>query len=470
MKKLYTFLLAFLMVGSSAMAQTNGYNRLKNVATGHIVNLDSRNSFAPDATEEEAHHLPGTVALMGFEDNTVTSLKAQNVDLVNVVIPMVKEMVPIIIDEPTFDVLKDSVISMANSYLGKAMATVLVGAVRRYTYDDFLTYVEEMDTKMYYKETGDGNLLYVNSPKFPLDAGDLTSYVTNKINGYLELYYGTMEEMADEYLADREQMSPMVYSMIEHFRFGDCFYLVEQNHPDYGAQFGFANSLDIDKKGASAKWNFIPVDNNENYFGVKGQYQDANGKWYASFVADFGITLPEGMTAWYVTDEVDAGKSLIQRKKVDDTVLPGMIPLILELNGPNPEDNKLTLSDSGMDGSVDEGNALEMATDSLGFLLGRRLEQSDTHYYVLGVSDGKVSLVQTENTFLNPNEAFFYLDDVRQKANTSGYLVLADKVDAIHEVAKTQREDNVYYDLQGRVVRNPVKGIYILNGKKVVLR
>ena len=203
---------------------------------------------------------------------------------------------------------------------------------------------------------------------------------------------------------------------------------------------------------------------------MKGQFQDANGKWYASFVADFGITLPEGMTAWYVTDEVDAGKSLIQRKKVDATVLPGMIPLILELNGPNPEDNKLTLSDSGLDETVDEGNALEMATDSLGFLLGKRLEQSDTHYYVLGVSDGKVSLVQTENTFLNPNEAFFYLDDIRQKANTTGCLVLADEVDAIHEVAKTQREDNVYYDLQGRVVKNPVKGIYILNGKKIVLR
>jgi len=30
--------------------------------------------------------------------------------------------------------------------------------------------------------------------------------------------------------------------------------------------------------------------------------------------------------------------------------------------------------------------------------------------------------------------------------------------------------DNLYYDLQGRRVMNPTRGLYIVNGKKVILK
>ena len=155
MRKYITLFFAFAMMGctTNVWAQTNGYNRLKNAASEHVVNLENSGAFAPNVTEEEAMSLPGTVAWVTFEDGTVSNLRAQNVDLVNVVIPMVKDLVPLVITEPVFNELKDSVIEMANTYLGTAMAVVLVGAVRRYTYSDFLTYVDEMDTKMYYKET-----------------------------------------------------------------------------------------------------------------------------------------------------------------------------------------------------------------------------------------------------------------------------------------------------------------------------
>ena len=31
-------------------------------------------------------------------------------------------------------------------------------------------------------------------------------------------------------------------------------------------------------------------------------------------------------------------------------------------------------------------------------------------------------------------------------------------------------EENIYYDLSGRRVENPVQGIYIVNGKKVLVK
>ncbi len=40
---------------------------------------------------------------------------------------------------------------------------------------------------------------------------------------------------------------------------------------------------------------------------------------------------------------------------------------------------------------------------------------------------------------------------------------------AVEAVEAAGQNDNIYYDLTGRRVNNPSKGIYILNGKKVIL-
>ena len=36
--------------------------------------------------------------------------------------------------------------------------------------------------------------------------------------------------------------------------------------------------------------------------------------------------------------------------------------------------------------------------------------------------------------------------------------------------AEGERVKDVYYDLNGRAVENPAKGIYIINGKKVIIK
>jgi len=40
--------------------------------------------------------------------------------------------------------------------------------------------------------------------------------------------------------------------------------------------------------------------------------------------------------------------------------------------------------------------------------------------------------------------------------------------DGITEVNKAEKSSNVVYDIQGRIVTNPTKGLYIVNGKKVI--
>ena len=40
----------------------------------------------------------------------------------------------------------------------------------------------------------------------------------------------------------------------------------------------------------------------------------------------------------------------------------------------------------------------------------------------------------------------------------------------ISEVNTENTQDNVIYDIQGRRVMNPTKGLYIVNGKKMVIK
>jgi hypothetical protein len=45
-----------------------------------------------------------------------------------------------------------------------------------------------------------------------------------------------------------------------------------------------------------------------------------------------------------------------------------------------------------------------------------------------------------------------------------------DGTTAIHETKQLSKEDGVYYTLQGQRVEKPGRGIYIRNGRKVVIR
>ena len=46
----------------------------------------------------------------------------------------------------------------------------------------------------------------------------------------------------------------------------------------------------------------------------------------------------------------------------------------------------------------------------------------------------------------------------------------AKEVTGVKTVAAVVKNDGKYYNLRGQVVANPTKGLYIINGKKVVLK
>lgn len=465
MKKFYLMLMAVTMVFTAVSAQTNGYYRLANANTGHVTHLASAGSFAPNATMEDAHSLPGTVAYLNFEDDKVTQLRAQGIDVANVAIPMLKQMLLTTIDETNYYALRDSAVNMVSRQMSGAMGSMVVRLLKDFTYADFVAWTDKIDTNLYMEKHEDVCRLYMITPNFPLNGGAFNSYIVSKANQLLKTYIGTFQERADEYLTgDKEGLRPMAYSFISHLQFGDRMYLTEQNHEEYGTCFGFANNSDVD--AANAAWMFLPVDEGDYYFGLAGQCEDAEGHWYASFAADFPIQLGEGMKAYVVTDEMDPAHSQIKWQAVEEDIIPAMTPVIVRLNGDNPDQNKVRILDGNYAYQLD-GNILQLAANEMGFLVGKTLDEPDPHHYVLGVRDGKLSMVSTVALSLNANEAYLYLDASRKSQNPTDYMALVDQVDAICEVTAVE-DTPAYYDLQGRRINHPTKGIYIVNGKKVV--
>ncbi|MBQ8152541.1 MAG: hypothetical protein IJ069_02520 [Prevotella sp.] len=88
--------------------------------------------------------------------------------------------------------------------------------------------------------------------------------------------------------------------------------------------------------------------------------------------------------------------------------------------------------------------------------------------------DSNYDYVLKDGKFYRANEgtvavgkAYLHLDAAPEAHELT--LIFGDDVTGIQNV-KVGTEDNVYYDLQGRRVLYPKKGLYIVNGKKVILK
>ena len=461
--------LVLLLVSLCVKAQEAGYYRLKNVETGHVAHFSAAYHIAPDVTMHDAMSKAGTVARAAVDKEKVTDLRVQGVDVVNVMLPMVKSMLIETMTEELFTTLRDTMVIIVKANLSGSAGDLLTANMKAYTYEKFKDWVNGLDMNLYYEydEARGGNLLWIKSPSFPLNMGALNSYFIGKINGYMSLYRGTLQEMISPMLEGKEAMAPMVYSLISHFRFEDRFYLIEQTAEGVEEEFGFANSLDYEK--SCCTWSFEPLDNDTNFFGLKGQCQDGEGNWYASMTVDFPVRLPVGMEAFYVTHEMDAAHAVIKQAKVEGDVIPALTPVFVKLKGEDPEANKLEVL-AQQQGFAFDDNALLAPTDSMGFLVGFNPEETGLNYYQLGIQDGKVALVPSTHHPLHANEAYLALDNNTKERNTAGYLLLSDELNGITTAVSDGNGDKRIYDLLGRVVKNPTHGIYIVNGKKVLFR
>ena len=94
--------------------------------------------------------------------------------------------------------------------------------------------------------------------------------------------------------------------------------------------------------------------------------------------------------------------------------------------------------------------------------------------YVVGASDSKIHKVTGDGVNVGQYKGWITLDGIAAASRASNFLGFDDEttgIEAVESNPETVKEGGrEYYNLNGQRVMNPNKGLYIVNGKKVIIK
>lgn len=221
-------------------------------------------------------------------------------------------------------------------------------------------------------------------------------------------------------------------------------------------------------------WWVRPI-NNKYYFGpkptVKASMDSADSLYYTSLFASFSIALNSNVKAYYIT-EVRDGYAKVRECT---TIAPSTTPVIVECKSASPEDNKVTLSLETTAVSDNKLKGVYFCNDVPAETKHRNVTAySSSTMRVLGrADDGRLAFVKASDLKYIP-------------ANTCYLQVAAGSPDVIYVVKEipsgieTVQASNVksvqrgVYSLSGQHLGDTTeglpKGVYVVNGRKAVVR
>ena len=183
------------------------------------------------------------------------------------------------------------------------------------------------------------------------------------------------------------------------------------------------------------------------------------GALCGTFCYDFAVALPEGLTAFRaVSDDADA----IYLESIDGGVVPAHTPVLVQAD--EAKTYELTiLSDAA---PLRETNEFE------GTLLPEAID-GGVNAYILGMKDTdeapRFYLVAENDRTMPANKAYYVANGSQTQAFRLSFDGTTTGIDSA--VTTEGGETEVYYDLSGRRVLYPAKGIYVkANGQKVYLK
>ena len=276
--------------------------------------------------------------------------------------------------------------------------------------------------------------------------------------------------------------------------------LANTSHNEYdGAlpKFDFVNNNNTDTyfgpelpvTGDAAMWILEKVDDT-NYFGVKPStnMRGRDGKYYTTLYVDFPFQIKGDVKA-YTIEGVEAknadGYYFAKVKKLaqQGDVVPAQTAVVLECNSTNPADNQLLpQGDEEFNPSNNRlcGTFFGATINGLTVKDGTGTERNVTHDNIrafnINTADSRNPIgfykVKSNVTNIPGNKAFLVLTNA--EAQAKGFVLEFEDggttgIETI-ENSNHSTESGVYYDLQGRRVENPTRGVYIVNGKKVVIK
>ncbi len=177
----------------------------------------------------------------------------------------------------------------------------------------------------------------------------------------------------------------------------------------------------------------------------------------ASFSATSNTAVPEGVSVYKA--KVDGGT--VTLTKVETSVIPANTGVIVKSETEGEKTFKVTLD--GTEASFD-GNEL-IATS---VAANATVPETGT-YYALSASEQTFGVLKSGIT-LSGNKAYLAAPTSEAKQTALSILFSDGDITGISTAVKTAEADGAYYTLQGVKTLKPAKGLYIHNGKKVIVK
>lgn len=198
--------------------------------------------------------------------------------------------------------------------------------------------------------------------------------------------------------------------------------------------------------GGASSWYLIPATT------IDVTITDAG---YATVNYPFAVQMPENVKAY--TGSLSENQDVLNLNKVADGIVPAHTPVIL-----TAAEGTYTLT------ILADNNTPSIAGNALsGTLLGKTIA-TEQNAYILGLGEQGAGFykMNNEDRALGANKAYIALP---ASASHVRSITIGGPTTGIEDTVAEDAQTEEYYDLQGRRVMNPTKGIYVTkSGKKVL--
>lgn len=521
MKKLRLIQLVLLFlftIGAYSAGPISGYFRIKNAYTRadkkQYVQVTGKYRAQPNQTAEAVKTQPGSVIQLDAEwDNTkniytIKTLRSQGVDVINGYllkgIAMVKDKIYAKLKEKLTILAPLAMVYLETQVLNKwdldmhlEKTTTTNGAEAYYAYATVPSMQPIVD---FYNNNG--NLVKSGIESALANYPDIRDGL--KHNNADEVWEA-VEKYAVQALEGRFGTSSDLVILVKSYvdagrvNHGHTYYLMEgaldrvtengnavNKYREGDALFNFCNNNstawfgpELPAVGEAAKWIIEPVgENSNNYFGVTtaDKMKGKNNKYFTTLYTDFPMKIIDNINA-YVVESVgtigeEKGYAKCTKIASQGEIIPAQTPIILELETTQSNANRLL--------PIASSNTIATNNILKAIFFDEAKTTVETNGKTIRVFNinpntsvrNPLGFYRYRGTTVKGNKAFLLVDANTSGAKLDGYDMENEETTAgIEEVATPKTNDEaVYYDLQGRRVEKPNRGIYIVNGKKVIIK
>ena len=325
---------------------------------------------------------------------------------------------------------------------------------------------EEADNVVYYAEDTDQTYAYINYSS-SLSGGSSAMYATGKtmMSGSVEAGYYNVVAYVSDYTRNQS-----------HYYCLDGTQVGLTQKPTYDGEWSMIiNAVSSGTISMVASWSSDYYD----YFYIEkitdqSYTVSVTSLGIASFCAPVNVTVPEGITVYSAS--LDDEKTTLTLSKVSTDVIPANTGVILQGSA---GDYKFEQTDDESSEDFDDNDLIAAcATATASTTL---TASSDTTYYALTQSStgtssavfGKIkgSVTITNKAYLRIiDESTSTDDDDTESTEAKTIKIVFAETSGIESVSSEKQTDGSYYNLQGVKVLSPSKGLYIKDGKKVIIK